>query len=120
MYGCQCLYEIENNLPRTKFCFVPCHAQRMQLNQMKAMENTILEQKIEKYLGGKVIKSKLNNEDVTIQDIIDSLQQTKSGFGLEKSLEELWEQEKDYYKNNGMNAFDSGYVGLNEDGTKSR
>lgn len=25
---CQCLYEIENNLPRTKFCMVPCKAQR--------------------------------------------------------------------------------------------
>lgn len=25
---CQCSHEIENNLPRTKFCFMPCHAQR--------------------------------------------------------------------------------------------
>ena len=25
---CQCLYEIENNLTRTKFCMVPCRAQR--------------------------------------------------------------------------------------------
>lgn len=24
---CQCLYEIENNLPRTKFCMVPCKGQ---------------------------------------------------------------------------------------------
>lgn len=26
--GCQCLYEIENKLPRTKFCHIPCKAQR--------------------------------------------------------------------------------------------
>lgn len=26
--GCQCLYEIHNKLPRTKFCFVACSAQR--------------------------------------------------------------------------------------------
>ena len=25
---CQCLYEIENKLPRTKFCFAPCPDQR--------------------------------------------------------------------------------------------
>ena len=24
---CQCLHEIENNLPHTKFCFIPCRAQ---------------------------------------------------------------------------------------------
>lgn len=27
-YGCQCLYEIENGLPRTQHCFMPCEAQR--------------------------------------------------------------------------------------------
>ena len=30
---CQCLYEIENKLPRTKFCFAPCSAQREIINQ---------------------------------------------------------------------------------------
>ncbi len=25
--GCRCLYEIENELPRTQFCFMPCRAQ---------------------------------------------------------------------------------------------
>ena len=26
---CQCLYEIDNKLPRTKFCMVPCADQRL-------------------------------------------------------------------------------------------
>lgn len=25
---CKCLYEIENDLPRTRFCFMPCRDQR--------------------------------------------------------------------------------------------
>jgi hypothetical protein len=25
---CQCRHEIDNNLQRTKFCFIPCRAQR--------------------------------------------------------------------------------------------
>ena len=29
MYNCQCLFEIENNLPRTKYCFVACKDQQM-------------------------------------------------------------------------------------------
>lgn len=31
---CQCLFEIENKLPRTKFCFKPCEAQR-QIRKIK-------------------------------------------------------------------------------------
>ncbi len=32
MKFCKCLYEIENNLPRTQHCFVPC------LEQIEIME----------------------------------------------------------------------------------
>jgi len=32
---CQCLYEIENNLPRTKYCFMACKAQLIILSQRK-------------------------------------------------------------------------------------
>ena len=30
---CQCLYEIENKLPRTKFCFAACNDQWKILNE---------------------------------------------------------------------------------------
>lgn len=38
---CQCLYEIENNLPRTKYCFMACHDQHMILHEryLKEKEN---------------------------------------------------------------------------------
>lgn len=32
---CLCLHEIENNLPRTKFCFIPCEAQRNELHERR-------------------------------------------------------------------------------------
>ena len=32
---CQCLYEIENHLPRTKYCRTPCRDQIEILNQRK-------------------------------------------------------------------------------------
>ena len=32
---CQCLHEIENKLPRTKRCFMPCRNQRIILQQRK-------------------------------------------------------------------------------------
>lgn len=35
---CKCLHETENNLPRTKFCRMPCGAQKM---IMKERENTV-------------------------------------------------------------------------------
>jgi hypothetical protein len=33
MEFCQCLYEIENKLPRTKRCFAPCQAQKRILRE---------------------------------------------------------------------------------------
>lgn len=30
---CQCLHEIENKLPRTKFCFIACREQRMIMHE---------------------------------------------------------------------------------------
>ncbi len=30
---CQCLYEIENGMPRTKFCLVPCSGQKEMLRE---------------------------------------------------------------------------------------
>lgn len=42
--SCLCLYEIENKLPRTKMCFMPCAAQVEILNKralsvLKKLEN---------------------------------------------------------------------------------
>lgn len=49
--GCTCKYEIDNNLPRTKFCFVACAAQRQQLDNEIAKESEnmdeIARQKVE-------------------------------------------------------------------------
>lgn len=40
MSQCQCLHEIENNLPRTKFCFIPCAAQRLLRKEAKTVKLT--------------------------------------------------------------------------------
>lgn len=36
---CQCIYEIENGLPRTKMCHIPCKAQRNTAKNVKPVEN---------------------------------------------------------------------------------
>ena len=80
------------------------------------MSNALIS-KIERYLNNKSVTDKLGQE-VTSEEIVVCLSNTKSSFDLKISLDELWEEEKDYFKNNGMSAFDSGYLGYNEDGTK--
>lgn len=37
-FACRCLHEIENDLPRTKFCFIPCRGQREILSQRESMK----------------------------------------------------------------------------------
>ena len=46
-----------------------------------------------------------------VNEVLDSLLTTYLGFELELSLEEIWEQEKEYYISHGMSAFDCGYCG---------
>jgi len=36
--GCTCLNEIRNGLPRTKFCFMPCSAQRAMMEEERNIE----------------------------------------------------------------------------------
>jgi hypothetical protein len=39
---CQCLYEIENGMPRTKFCLKPCSGQKEMLKEKnQPIEKTI-------------------------------------------------------------------------------
>lgn len=38
---CKCLYELENNLPRTKRCRRPCAAQDLILEEREAMEKEV-------------------------------------------------------------------------------
>lgn len=39
---CQCLYEIENGMPRTKRCFAPCSGQKeMLIEKRKPIEKII-------------------------------------------------------------------------------
>lgn len=40
---CQCLYEIENGMPRTKFCFAPCSGQKEMLKDKKLPIEKIIE-----------------------------------------------------------------------------
>ena len=50
---CQCLYEIENNLPRTKFCFCACPDQWQILNEREEKKGqsgeTILDKMMKKF-----------------------------------------------------------------------
>jgi hypothetical protein len=61
---CQCLHEIENNLPRTKFCFMACLDQRKilherSINTVPEVDHTTLEeQKKEKLKNQKIPKNK--------------------------------------------------------------
>lgn len=41
---CQCLYEIENGMPRTKFCLAACSAQKEMLRDKKKPIDTIIEE----------------------------------------------------------------------------
>lgn len=50
--GCTCIYEDENGLPRTRYCTVPCAAQRVSRPKRKKPEylgETILEQGMTKF-----------------------------------------------------------------------
>lgn len=40
---CQCLYEIENGMPRTKFCLAPCSGQKEMLRERKKPIEKIIE-----------------------------------------------------------------------------
>jgi len=40
---CQCLYEIENGMPRTKFCLVPCSDQKEMLREKRQPIEKIIE-----------------------------------------------------------------------------
>jgi hypothetical protein len=40
---CQCLYEIENGMPRTKRCFAPCSGQKEMLIEKKQPIEKIIE-----------------------------------------------------------------------------
>lgn len=42
---CKCLYEIENNLPRTMFCFMPCRDQEEIMRQREEAEKRKNEKK---------------------------------------------------------------------------
>ena len=41
---CQCLFEIENGIPRTKFCLVPCNNQKEMLREKRKPIDTIIEE----------------------------------------------------------------------------
>lgn len=44
---CQCLYEIENGMPRTKFCTTPCNGQKdMLIEKNQSIEKIIKELEI--------------------------------------------------------------------------
>ena len=60
-FYCQCLHEIENGLPRTKFCFLPCHDQRQILRERK--EELETKNKKEKELRFKEEEKYFNQED---------------------------------------------------------
>lgn len=45
MEFCKCLYEIENNLPRTQYCFMPCIAQGRILEKRRKIAEEINKQK---------------------------------------------------------------------------
>ena len=40
---CQCIYEIENGMPRTKFCMVPCSGQKEMLKEKGQTIEKIIE-----------------------------------------------------------------------------
>ena len=54
-YGlhCQCLYEIENKLPRTQHCFAPCHAQFEILKQREEQAD-LMKKSHEESIGIKI------------------------------------------------------------------
>ena len=41
---CQCLFEIENGMPRTKSCIKPCKGQKEMLKDKKKPINTIIKE----------------------------------------------------------------------------
>ena len=51
------------------------------------------------------------NLTVPVDSVIQALKDDKAGFDLDLTLEELWEQEKPYFKEFGMTAFSAGYRG---------
>lgn len=48
---CQCLYEIENRLPRSMFCFLSCKAQREILKE-RALEEKQRKENLEREQNG--------------------------------------------------------------------
>lgn len=51
------------------------------------------------------------NDREKVQEVLSSLQVTQSEFCPGKTLEEIWDEEKHYYIQHGMSAFDCGYCG---------
>lgn len=43
---CSCLYELENGLRRTKYCFVACSAQKQILKEREELKKIAEEQKM--------------------------------------------------------------------------
>ena len=41
---CQCLFEIENGMPRTKRCFAPCSGQKEMLREKRKPIDTIIDE----------------------------------------------------------------------------
>lgn len=58
------------------------------------------------------IHNHLNCPPSRVKEILVDLASTKAEFAPDKTLPQLWEQEKDYYKKYGCSAFDAGYQGL--------
>jgi len=59
-----------------------------------------------------ISKETLENFKLTPLDILQDLRKTRERFNLEsKSLLEIFEDEKEYYIQFGMSAYDAGYLG---------
>lgn len=81
------------------------------INQSKGiMANQIsreaLRSQIESDMGHLLAEHQLTSEEV-----VDSLIQTREGFEIRIPLHHLWAQERPYFQAHGMSAFDAGYCG---------
>lgn len=96
---CRCLYEIENKIERTKYCHVPCGAQRIILKQ-REMEQ--------------FIKYPLSEKDMEV-DLVPGYLFPKDiyGWALEKAYLEV-ARAKSKYKDN-FNSTHEGFAVLKEE-----
>ncbi len=56
---CTCRYEMENGLPRTKFCFIPCAAQREQVDEIISEESNNMDE---------IARQKINFLNIEIEE----------------------------------------------------